>query len=80
MKTIYPVVLSLILINLSLTAQTQIGQDIDGEAAWDNSGRSVSLNQEGSIIAIRAPRDAENGSHSGHVRVYQNHEDEFWGK
>ena len=44
MKTIYPVVLSLILINLSLTAQTQIGQDIDGEAAWDNSGRSVSLN------------------------------------
>jgi len=44
MKTIYTVVLSLILINLSLTAQTQIGQDIHGGAAWDNSGRSVSLN------------------------------------
>jgi len=44
MKTIYTVVLSLILINLSLIVQIQIGQDIHGDAAWDNSGRSVSLN------------------------------------
>ena len=72
MKTIYTVVLSLILINLSLTAQTQIGQDIDGEAAWDSSGRSVSLSSNGSIVAIGAPGNDENGSHSGHVRVFEN--------
>ena len=63
-----------------MIAQTQIGQDIDGEAAGYQSGRSVSLNEEGSIIAIGAPGNTENGSHSGHVCVYQNQEDEFWGK
>ena len=63
MKTIYTVVLSLILINLSLIVQIQIGQDIHGDAVWDNSGRSVSLNQEGSIITIRATGNAQNGRH-----------------
>ncbi len=48
----------------------QRGQDIDGEASGDNSGRSVSLNSDGSIIAIGAPFNDGNGSNSGHVRVY----------
>ena len=30
----------------------QIGQDIDGEAAYDNSGWSVSLSSDGSIVAV----------------------------
>jgi hypothetical protein len=51
---------------------TQIGQDIDGEAEFDYSGRSVSLSADGSIVAIGAYRNDGNGTDSGHVRVYQN--------
>ena len=50
---------------------TQIGLDIDGEAAGDNSGTNVSLSDDGTILAISAPYNDENGSNSGHVRVYQ---------
>jgi hypothetical protein len=45
----------------------KIGQDIDGEAAYDNSGFSVSLNAKGNIVAIGA---ISNNSNIGHVRVY----------
>jgi Flp pilus assembly pilin Flp len=51
---------------------TQIGSDIDGEADGDRSGDSVSLSSDGSIVAIGATFNNENGYHSGHVRVYQN--------
>ncbi|MEX0996182.1 MAG: T9SS type A sorting domain-containing protein [Flavobacteriaceae bacterium] len=51
---------------------TQIGADIDGEAAGDESGRSVSLSSDGSIVAVGAARNDGNGSDSGHVRVYEN--------
>ena len=48
------------------------GGDIDGEAASDESGYSVSLNGDGTIVAIGAyANDGVNGSNSGHVRVYQ---------
>jgi hypothetical protein len=50
---------------------TQIGQDIDGEAASDESGYSVSLSSDGSIVAIGADLNDGNGSNSGHTRVYQ---------
>ena len=49
----------------------QIGQDIDGEASNDKSGYSVSLSEDGTIVAIGAPYNAAMGSSSGHVRVYQ---------
>ncbi len=49
-------------------AQTQIGQDIDGEAVGDQSGYSVSMSTDGSIVAIGA---IGNGSGTGHVRVYE---------
>ena len=51
---------------------TQIGTDIDGEAAEDQSGWSVSLSSDGSILAIGANGNDANGGSSGHVRVYQN--------
>ena len=51
---------------------TQVGSDIDGEAANDYSGWSVSLSNDGSIVAIGAKNNDGNGSNSGHVRVYQN--------
>jgi hypothetical protein len=50
---------------------TQLGTDIDGEAAYDQSGHSVSLSSDGSRVAIGAYfNDGANGSSSGHVRVY----------
>jgi hypothetical protein len=48
----------------------QIGTDIDGEAAGDYSGNSISLSPDGSHIAIGAPPNEGNGSDAGHVRVY----------
>ncbi|XMO87946.1 T9SS type A sorting domain-containing protein [Algibacter sp. AS12] len=50
----------------------QVGDDIDGEDAEDKSGWSVSLSNDGSIVAIGAPDNDGNGDGSGHVRVYQN--------
>ncbi|MDC3046213.1 Ig-like domain-containing protein, partial [Prochlorococcus sp. AH-736-A20] len=51
---------------------TKIGDDIDGEAAYDYSGYSVSLSDDGSIVAIGAYGNDDNGTSSGHVRIYQN--------
>ena len=48
----------------------QRGSDIDGEAAEDFSGSSVSLSADGSVVAIGAPRNDGNGDRSGHVRLY----------
>jgi len=38
---------------------TQIGADIDGEAAGDESGRSVSISADGSTVAIELPTTME---------------------
>ena len=51
----------------------QIGDGIDGEAAADNSGHSVSLSADGKIVAIGAPYNNYGVEYSsGHVRVYEN--------
>lgn len=55
----------------------QIGADIDGEANFDESGWSVSLNLNGSIVAIGAIRNDGNGQDSGHVRVFRNESDSW---
>ena len=49
---------------------TQVGSDIDGEAANDQSGRSVSMSSDGTRVAIGAPYNDGNGPNAGHVRVY----------
>jgi len=48
----------------------QVGDDIDGEAADDQSGTSVSLSGDGNRVAIGARFNDGNGSNSGHVRIY----------
>jgi len=48
----------------------QQGSDIDGEAAGDQSGHSVSLSSDGSTVAIGGRLNDGNGSNSGHVRIY----------
>jgi hypothetical protein len=52
------------------TAWGQVGQDIDGETAYDWSGYSVSLSADGSRVAISAQENDGNGTASGHVRIY----------
>ena len=48
----------------------QRGSDIDGEAAGDQSGWSVSLSDDGSTVAIGAFNNDGNGDNSGHVRIF----------
>ena len=51
---------------------SQIGNDIDGEAAEDYFGTSVSLSDNGKVLAVGAIKnDGANGDDSGHARVYQ---------
>ena len=50
-------------------SQTQLGSDIDGEAADDNSGASVSMNSAGDRVAIGGPYNDGTDSYAGHVRV-----------
>jgi Secretion system C-terminal sorting domain/SprB repeat/Ig-like domain CHU_C associated len=52
-------------------AWIQKGMDIDGEAAGDESGSSVSLSSDGSTIAIGAQFNTGNGLEAGHARVYE---------
>jgi hypothetical protein len=48
----------------------QLGNDIEGEVAGDESGYSVSLSADGNTVAIGSPWNDDNGSLSGHVRVF----------
>ena len=50
---------------------TQIGTLIGGEGTSDESGDSIAMNSDGSIIAIGAAKNASNGNRSGHVRIWQ---------
>ncbi|MBK6539969.1 MAG: T9SS type A sorting domain-containing protein [Flavobacteriales bacterium] len=51
------------------SAWVQKGADIDGEAAQDGSGWSLSM-PDVNTVAIGTPANAGNGSWAGHVRVY----------
>ena len=53
-------------------ATTKLGADIDGEAAYDNSGYSVAISSDGTTVAIGAPYNDGADYAAGHVRVYQN--------
>ena len=52
------------------TAWTQVGVDIDGEAAGDYSGSSVAMSSDGTRIAIGAQLKDGIGPDAGHVRVF----------
>ena len=54
----------------TIMSQEQLGSDIDGEAAEDISGYSVSLDSDGDRVAIGAYKNDGNGSDAGHVRIY----------
>ncbi|MEM9340188.1 MAG: hypothetical protein AAGA66_15745, partial [Bacteroidota bacterium] len=50
---------------------SQLGNDIDGEAAGAYSGFSVSLSSDGSKLIIGAPNYNGNSSFSGYAQVYE---------
>ncbi|WP_299761875.1 T9SS type A sorting domain-containing protein [uncultured Dokdonia sp.] len=50
----------------------QTGNKITGEMAGDQFGRGVSLSRNGSILAVGARLNNDNGISSGSVRIYQN--------
>ena len=54
----------------SSSAWSQLGSDINGEAAGDESGHSVSLSADGRTVAIGSINNDGNGSNSGHVRIF----------
>lgn len=63
--------------NPEINAWLQRGSDIDGEAAYDNSGSSVSLSWDGTMLAVGARNNNGNALGSGHVRVYK-YSDDVW--
>ena len=48
-----------------------MGSDIDGEAAFEHSSWSISLNNDGTIIAIGARYNKDDGNDYEHVRLHQ---------
>ena len=50
----------------------QLGDDVDGENINDKSGYSVSINDDGTILAVGAINNQADGvTDAGHVRVYE---------
>lgn len=52
-------------------SQTQLGLDIHGLTTGENAGNSVSISADGSIVAVGAYLNDNNGTDSGCVRVYK---------
>eukprot|EP00980_Cylindrotheca_fusiformis_P000385 scaffold92_cov85-Cylindrotheca_fusiformis.AAC.3 len=50
-------------------AWTQIGSDIVGEGSEDGL-EAVDIASNGTVVALGASRNSDNGSRSGHVRIY----------
>ncbi len=61
--TFFSVLLSISLLHAQWE---QVGQDIDGEEAYDHSGYAVSINAEGDIMAVGSPFNDDGGE----VRVF----------
>ena len=58
--------------NSTLNTSAHVGLDIDGEAASDEFGRSVSMSGDGTTFVVSAQlNDGINGTNSGHLRVYK---------
>ena len=55
-----------------MTNWAQIGSDLNGGSAYDQLGYSVSLSDDGSVVAIGVTGEDNNGGESGSVLIYQN--------
>lgn len=70
MKSLFFCLCILCISKQSFAQLTQIGQDIDG-IAGDQTGHSVDLNGDGSIVVIGGPFNSDIGSRNGVARVYE---------
>jgi len=61
------------------TGWNQLGLDLDGKGEYDQSGQSVTLSSDGSMVAIGALTNNGNGYNSGHTRVF-NFDGKSWKK
>ena len=52
-------------------AWSQLGADIDGEAAGDGFGASISLSSDGTRVVIGGSTNDGTGADAGHARVYE---------
>jgi len=71
-KLIYLSVLSLV--SILVNGQSQIGSDIDGERAGDNSGITTAISGDGNTIIVGAPKNYGSqvqGTSPGQARVYK---------
>jgi hypothetical protein len=50
---------------------SQLGADIDGEAAYDEFGWAVSMSADGSRVIIGAKSNDGVGNNGGHARIYE---------
>ncbi len=50
----------------------QVGSNIEGVAPYDNCGFAVSINSDGTRVAVASPYNDNSGTDAGHVRVYEN--------
>ena len=64
-------VIGMLLLVGNAVAQTQLGADIDGEAAGDRFGWSVALSSDGSRVAIGGRLNDGAATIAGHVRVFE---------
>ena len=52
---------------------TQIGSDLFGDKTGDGFGfTGISLSSDGSILAVGASTNDDNGTDSGHVQIFEN--------
>ena len=65
-----PTLFIFLLLSITL-GQDQLGGDIDGEAAADRFGSSISISSNGNHLAVGAPLNDGNGSSSGHARIFE---------
>ncbi len=49
----------------------QIDDDIDGESTAYESGKSIALSKNGSVLVVGEPYNNINGTNSGRVFTYQ---------
>jgi len=56
----------------------KVGDNIDGEAAFDHAGYTVSLNSEGTVLAVGSPYYDGTGKDSGHVRIFKHNDNSEW--
>lgn len=64
-------ILFFLLIPIMGISQVQIGKDIEGGALNDFCGYDVAFSSYGTVVAVGSPRNDNNGSDSGLVRVYE---------